>query len=46
MNNGWDINLGGEYGNLQPGAGNLPTIPGKHKVTLDLTTYPYNYTIE
>lgn len=46
MNNGWDINLGGELGNLQPGAGNMAATPGKHKVTLNLTTYPYTCTIE
>lgn len=45
-NDGWDINLGGSYTNLEPGGDNLPSPgAGEHTVTLDLSTIPYTVTI-
>lgn len=41
MNNGWDINLGGDLNGLTPGGGNIVcTEAGTYTVTLNLTTPP------
>lgn len=46
MNGGWDINLGGEEGNLTFGGGNIPVAaPGTYTITLDLSTLPYKCTV-
>lgn len=47
-NDGWDVNLGGSIDNLTPGGDNLKYDgpEGDKKITLDLTQYPYNCTIE
>lgn len=46
-NNDWGVNLGGELGNLVQDGGNLPGPgAGTHKVTLRLSTIPYQATVE
>lgn len=47
-NDGWDINLGGTTDNLTPGGSNLvyDGEEGDKTITLDLSQYPYNCTIE
>lgn len=43
MNNGWDINLGGNLQNLTFGGDNITcTEDGTYNITLDLSIYPYS----
>lgn len=44
-NNGWDVNLGGELGNLTPGGDNIVATPGTYHVVLDLGAYPIAATL-
>ena len=45
-NNGWDINLGGQYGDLVQGGDNLPVAEdGTYTVTLNLGQLPYSCTL-
>lgn len=47
MNNGWDVNLGGEMNMLTFGGGNLKIAEsGIYFVTLNLGTLPYTCTVE
>ena len=45
MNNGWDINLGGDPDNLVQDGANLRADEGMYTVTLSLATTPYHMTI-
>lgn len=46
-NNGWAVNLGGEYGDLIQDGGDMPSPgEGEYKVTLYLNQLPYSCTLE
>lgn len=44
-NNGWDVNLGGELGNLTPGGDNITVAAGNYHILLDLGAYPIAATL-
>ena len=44
-NDGWDVNLGGELGNLTPGGDNIPVKAGNYTITLDLSSVPVTATL-
>lgn len=44
-NNGWDVNLGGDLGNLIPGGDNIVATPGNYHILLDLGAYPVTATL-
>jgi hypothetical protein len=46
MNNGWDINFGGDPANLVQDGANLKADAGMYTVILSLATTPYHMTIE
>ena len=45
MNNGWDINFGGDPNDLKQDGANLKADAGMYTVTLSLATTPYHMTI-
>ncbi len=46
FNDNWDINLGGNMGNLTVGGDNMTAAPGTYDVTLDISKVPYTLTLK
>lgn len=44
-NKGWDVNLGGELGNLTQDGANIVATPGTYHIVLDLGAYPIAATL-